>query len=306
MADLSTAEIHLAHRAPPARAQHPSDRRRPLDAELTRRELEVLAMLAEGETNARIAQRLVVSRGHRQDAREAHPPEARRAQPLASRVALLHCTGRAKMPPSRKKDHHFARCGCSGHRAVWVDGDHPREWPCPPGVPGSGAGPPEPLLSIVVPTKNERDNVAALVERLEAGASHRRDGDRLRGRQRRRHARGGRGRWPQRTDARSCCCRSRTSGASAAWAAAVVQGLREARGSVGLRDGRRPSAPARADRGAARAGRVARARRRGGEPLLRRAATPGASAGRARWPLGRPRRRRGCCSRGACATSPTR
>jgi DNA-binding NarL/FixJ family response regulator len=32
-----------------------------LDAELTRRELEVLAMLAEGETNARIAQRLVLS-----------------------------------------------------------------------------------------------------------------------------------------------------------------------------------------------------------------------------------------------------
>jgi DNA-binding CsgD family transcriptional regulator len=62
VSDLSTAEIQLgaAPRGHPARAPHPAHGER-FDAELTRRELEVLAMLAEGETNALIAQRLVVS-----------------------------------------------------------------------------------------------------------------------------------------------------------------------------------------------------------------------------------------------------
>lgn len=62
VSELSTAEIQLGAGAlaHPAAAPHVGRDDR-FDAELTRRELEVLAMVAEGETNARIAQRLVVS-----------------------------------------------------------------------------------------------------------------------------------------------------------------------------------------------------------------------------------------------------
>ena len=126
-----------------------------------------------------------------------------------------------------------------------------------------------PLLSVVVPTKNERDNVAALVERLEAAlptvameiifVDDSDDGTRelvaaL--------AEDGHHELvlvPQGPQRRIC-----------GLGAAVLQGMRVARGSVGLRHRRGPSAPARADRRAARAGRVARAGHRRGEPLLRR------------------------------------
>jgi LuxR family transcriptional regulator, regulator of acetate metabolism len=63
VSDLSTAEIQLGGetvRRHSERAPRTADDGR-LGAELTRREVEVLGMLAEGETNARIAQRLVLS-----------------------------------------------------------------------------------------------------------------------------------------------------------------------------------------------------------------------------------------------------
>lgn len=60
--ELSSPEIELG--PPETRAVSPQVRARPangLEDDLTRRELEVVAMLAEGETNARIARRLIVS-----------------------------------------------------------------------------------------------------------------------------------------------------------------------------------------------------------------------------------------------------
>jgi DNA-binding CsgD family transcriptional regulator len=62
MTELSRPEIELE--APGIRTIAPLVRARaanPLEDELTRRELEVLSMVAEGETNARIARRLIVS-----------------------------------------------------------------------------------------------------------------------------------------------------------------------------------------------------------------------------------------------------
>jgi LuxR family transcriptional regulator, regulator of acetate metabolism len=60
--ELSRPEIELdapdARQVPSQRLSRPAN---PLEDELTRRELEVLSMLAEGETNARIARRLIVS-----------------------------------------------------------------------------------------------------------------------------------------------------------------------------------------------------------------------------------------------------
>jgi LuxR family transcriptional regulator, regulator of acetate metabolism len=59
--ELSRPEIELG--APGARAVAPQVRSQSneLESELTRRELEVLGMLADGDTNARIARRLIVS-----------------------------------------------------------------------------------------------------------------------------------------------------------------------------------------------------------------------------------------------------
>ena len=137
-----------------------------------------------------------------------------------------------------------------------------------PSAPRTPRSPARPLLSIVVPTKNEAGNVADLVARLEAVVPDRRDGDHLRGREHRRHARvhrgdrpalHARGRAPA-PDARTRPQRPRGSGRP---------GTARREGSVGLRDGRRPAAPTRADRVAARAGRVLRPRPRRREPLLR-------------------------------------
>ena len=102
-----------------------------------------------------------------------------------------------------------------------------------------------------------------------SGGPDRRDGDHLRGREHRRHARVHRGdrawrmharRGAPAPDARTRPQRPRGSGRP---------GTARGEGSVGLRDGRRPAAPTRADRVAARAGRVLRPRPRGREPLLR-------------------------------------
>ena len=101
-----------------------------------------------------------------------------------------------------------------------------------------------------------------------SGGPDRRDGDHLRGRKHRRHARVHRGDRPAlharggapAPDARTRPQRPRGSGRP---------GTARGEGSVGLRDGRRPAAPTRADRVAARAGRVLRPRPRRREPLLR-------------------------------------
>jgi DNA-binding CsgD family transcriptional regulator len=61
VSDLSSADIQLGAGGVPSPARSPRPARNDLEADLTKRELEVLGMLAEGETNARIAQRLVVS-----------------------------------------------------------------------------------------------------------------------------------------------------------------------------------------------------------------------------------------------------
>ena len=102
--------------------------------------------------------------GHGQDAREAHPAETWSAQPRASGVAVF---------PGE-------RCPLRGREITpWLDAG--QELADESGVVQAAVSliapePPSevvdeatvPLLSIVVPTKNERGNVAALVERLEA------------------------------------------------------------------------------------------------------------------------------------------
>ena len=119
---------------------------------------------------------------------------------------------------------------------------------------------PEPLLTVVVPTKNERENVPHVVERLEAAlptvpleivfVDDSNDGTRGGGRG------PGRGEWtrdrPAEADARSSHRRPGGGGGT---------GPARGPGSMGLRDGRGPSASARAGRGAPRTGGVARPRR---------------------------------------------
>ena len=149
-------------------------------------------MLAEGETNARIAQRLVVS----EDTVKSHVKHILRKlgvhnrSQAVSRYFQAHAA-KLKMPRSRKKDHQFAGCGAPQRRAYAHPGDASPPHLALLGHGGSAlssntttsvreplrASPrpmagrilrEEPLLSIVVPTKNERDNVEALIERLEA------------------------------------------------------------------------------------------------------------------------------------------
>ena len=159
-----------------------------------------------------------------------------------------------------------------------------------------------PLLSIVVPTKDEAGNVAALVARLEAvvptvameiifvDASS--DGT------------------PEPIEESAWRCsrevvllRQRSERGRSGLGRRGRSGTARREGAMGLRHGRRPAAPARADRVAARAGRVAPTSTSSSQAATARTARP-ASAGRARWPLVPRRGQRGCCSRGASETSP--
>ena len=115
-----------------------------------------------------------------------------------------------------------------------------------------------PLLSVVVPTKNERDNVAALVERLEAAlptvameiifVDDSDDGTRELVAALRRPAS------HQTVDLVPPRGAQRRIGGLGG--AAVCQGMRRGARSVGLRDGRRPAAPAGAGRRRCSSGRA--------------------------------------------------
>ena len=134
-----------------------------------------------------------------------------------------------------------------------------------------------------------------------SGGPHRRDGDHLRGREHRRdaqvhrggspgmHARGG----APAPDARTRSQRPRGSGRP---------GAARGEGSVGLRDGRRPAAPTRADSRRCSSRPSPPTSTSSSRAATARTARP-ASAGRARWRLAPPRAQRGCCFRGAFATS---
>ena len=262
---------------------------------LTRRELEVVAMLAEGETNARIAQRLVVS----EDTVKTHVKHILRKLGVHNRSQAVSRYFRAQAPrlaagqdaPFREERSPVRPMRAEATRSLGWPGDRAEPLPNKDALQSKrrprcrkaalrarGESAPtrtgrrpaqEPLLSVVVPTKNERGNVAALVERLEAvlptvameiifvDAST--DGtaeavEEMAQREQR---------------ATSCSCASRPNAADRRARRGGGPGAARRARSLGLRDGRRPPAPARADHRAAGAGRGARPRSRRREPLLR-------------------------------------
>ena len=98
--ELSRFEIELdapsARQAAPLRLPRPASA---LEDELTRRELEVLAMLAEGETNARIATRLIVS----EDTVKTHVKHILRKLGVHNRAQAVSRYFRAKDAPFEER-----------------------------------------------------------------------------------------------------------------------------------------------------------------------------------------------------------
>ena len=205
--DLSTAEIQLGAdaRRQPARSTRPT-RDDCFDAELTRREREVLGMLAEGETNARIAQRLVVS----QDTVKTHVKHILRKLGVHNRSqavsALLQGTGGVRKCPlgGRKITTSLDAGVAATQQSGWM-ATTPLNGHVPPDVPGAGAGPTGAATDGCGADQERARERAARRRAAGGGASNRPAGDRLRGRQRRRYSGVGPGPGLRRLDARSSC-----------------------------------------------------------------------------------------------------
>ena len=194
-------------------------------------------MLAEGETNAshrRAADRVG---GHGEDAREAHPPQARGAQPVAGGFALL-----PRVRGGR-------RCPVQGTKITpWLDADGaladesgvalqtslPSRVGDPPTTDTSEArsavDPDRRPAPVDRRTDQGRARQRSGARRAARGrAAHRRDGDHLRRRQHRRHAGAGRGAGRGRATASSSLLHQARQRRICGLGAAVVQGIRAAR-----------------------------------------------------------------------------